>query len=452
MSEVARVLAVCTRTPEAEALASALSAFDLKARGVAVADVREAARAPAGGQPWDAVVLSDLELSAGEISELAADLKAWAQPRLLVVVTVGARLDPARPPAGVDAALASPAHPAQTAARLELLLRLAVMEDEARLRAVTLAARGVAVDIGLDDVRRARVNVLYVGLATPSYLGLAAALHMFGATLSAAFTTFTAFDFLHERDFDAVVVNAIEKLEVGYAVCTALRRSTRLFHTPGALIIERERLALAGEAVAKGVSELLPVDASPEDLARRIMSLARERQRRVLIKNAFAQVKASEVVDAVTGLAAPGFFVDHIEAMARRAHRLMRPLSMVVARAHVPNTALPDDRDHAVRQIGSMIGRLIRAEDFAAELEPGVFAIAMPGASRATAEAAAERFAAIAECTAFGGGPSADAFQVELLCETGELNGHEGARMLLARTIRAFRGRDQFASRASRVH
>jgi two-component system cell cycle response regulator PopA len=435
MTEAARVLVVSERASDAGALASALKPFALE---VISAAGDAGARAAIRARPVDAVVLHALGTSTAAVSRLAIELKARTQPRLLVVAAVGERFDPSHPPQGVDAALAPPAHPAQIAARIKLTLRLAVMEDEARLRASTLGARGVHVDLGLDDVRRPRVNVLYVGHATPTFLGLATTLSGFGATLSAAFTTFTAFDFLHERDFDAVVINALDKVDVGFTVCTAMRRNTRLFHTPAALIIDPLRFDLAEEAFEKGASDLLPVDASPEDVARRIMSLARERQRRMLIKSAFAQVRAPEVVDVISGLATASFFVDHIDAMARRAQRLERPLSMVVARTNTPETAQPAERNMALRQIGSMISRLMRAEDFAAELEPGVFAIAMPGAGRAAAEGAAHRIAAIAECTAFGGGPSADAFQVELRCEVGELARDEAARALLTRTIKAF--------------
>jgi two-component system cell cycle response regulator PopA len=444
MKEAARVLVVCDRAADAGALAKALEPFALD---VVSAAGDAGARAAVRAHPVDAVVLHELAGSTAVSSRLAIELKARAQPRLLVVAAVGERFDPSRPPQGIDVALAPPAHPAQIAARIKLTLRLAIMEDEARLRAATLGARGVHVDLKLDDISRPRVNVLYVGHATPTFLGLATSLSGFGATLSAAFTTFTAFDFLHERDFDAVVVNALDKVDVGFTVCTAMRRNTRLFHTPAALIIDPLRFDLAQEAFEKGASDLLPVDADSEDVARRIMSLARERQRRMLIKAAFSQVRAPEVVDVMSGLATTSFFLDHIEAMARRAQRLERPLSMIVARTTTPDTAQPSERNMALRQIGSMIARLMRAEDFASELEPGAFAIAMPGAGRAAAEGAAHRIAAIAECTAFGGGPSADAFQVELRCEVGELARDEGARALLARTIKAFDRDAAFAPR-----
>ena len=207
---------------------------------------------------------------------------------------------------------------------------------------------------------------------------------------------------------------------------------------PAALLLDHDSFDATDTAFEKGVSELLPVEAASTDLARRVMSLARERQRRVLIKSAFSQIRAPEVIDLVSGLATSSFFFDHLDAMARHAQRLERPLSVVVARAHTPETAQPAERDLALRQIGSMMARLIRAEDFAAELEPGVFAIAMPGARRASAEGAAHRIASIAECTAFGGGPMAEAFQAELRCEVGELARDERARALMARTIKAF--------------
>jgi len=234
---------------------------------------------------------------------------------------------------------------------------------------------------------------------------------------------------------------------------------SRLFHTPAAMLINATTFDQVEEAFAKGVSDLLPYDADPAEIARRVVSLARERRRREMIKSAFAQVrtpeargaqavsglKAISVVDAATGLATPQFFSDHFDNMARRAHHLERPLSAIIVRTTTPDNVPELERDLALRQIGSMVGRLMRAEDFAAQLEPGVFAVAMPGAARSAAEGAAHRIAAVAECTAFGGGTSADAFQVELRCEVGELAPDESAGGLLARTVKAF---DRMAPRS----
>jgi len=443
MSVTARILVVATQASEASVLASRLEAFHFEVAAVAgEAGARSASRERA----FDAVVFHDLDISPVALSRLAIELKARAHPRLLVLAASGTGLDPARPPEGLDAALPHGAHPAQIAARLKLLMRLAVMEDEARLRAATLAQRGVRVDLELDPGALKSVNVLYIGDASPAFLGLEAALSKIGATTAAAFTSFTAFDFLHERDFDAVVVNAIDKVETAFTVCTALRRNTRLFHIPAALLIDPHTFDDVEEAFSKGVSDLLPFDGDPAEMARRVVSLARERRRREMIKAAFTQVRTpsgrnvdtTSIVDPVTGLATPQFFAEHFDNMAGRAHHLERPLSAIVVRTTAPDSAPAEERDLALRQIGSMVGRLMRAEDFAAQLDPGVFVVAMPGAARSAAEGAAHRIAAVAECTAFGGGPTADAFQVELRCEVGELAPGETAAGLLSRTVKAF--------------
>ncbi|MGD2133552.1 MAG: hypothetical protein PVI23_12225 [Maricaulaceae bacterium] len=436
MTTSARVLVVNNRAADAHALAAALGRFGIEATGAAG---ETGARTRSRDQYYDAVVFDRLDASAAAISRLAIEMKARAQPRLLAFVAIGDEVDPAAPPQGVDAALALPAHPAQIAARIKLLLRLAVMEDEARLRAASLASRGIDVNLSFEEPRK-KVNVLYVGDPSPAFLGLARELSEFGATTCAAFTTFTAFDFLHERDFDAVVIHATNKIETALAVATALRRNTRLYHTPAALLLDRDAFEIAETAFDRGVSELLPADAEPADMARRVMSLARERQRRGAVKRAFAQVRAPEVFDSVSGLATMGFFIHHFESMIRRSAHLERPLSLVVAKVEAPRSAQPAMRDLAIRQVGAMISRLMRAEDFAAELDPGVFAIAMPGARQVSAEGAAQRVAAIAECTAFGGGAAADSFQVELRCEVAQRGRTESARALLARAAGALDG------------
>lgn len=434
MSLSARVLVAAGQASDAAALAARLEAYGIEAVAAAGED---GARAASRARAFDAIVFYRLDASEVALSRLAIELKARAHPRLLVLIAAGERLDPAHPPDGLDAALPGDAHPAQVAARLKLFLRLAVMEDEARLRAATLAQRGVRVNLDLDAASLTAPHVLFIGDPSPAYLGLEAALNDLGATAAAAFTSFTAFDFLHERDFDGVVINAIGKADAAFTMCTALRRNTRLFHTPAALLIDAgfDRVE---DAFRDGAADLLPIDEAPAILARRVVSLARERRRRESVKAAFGRVRASDTIETATGLAAAGFFDEHFENMARRAHRLERPLSLIVARAQTPAETPALERDLALRQIGSMIGRLMRAEDFATQIEPGVYVVAMPGAGRAAAEGAAHRIAAVAECTAFGGGTEAEAFQVEVRCEVGQLAPEETARGLLARTVDAF--------------
>ncbi|MBW8879960.1 MAG: GGDEF domain-containing protein, partial [Asticcacaulis sp.] len=56
--------------------------------------------------------------------------------------------------------------------------------------------------------------------------------------------------------------------------------------------------------------------------------------------------------------------------------------------------------DRAVPQVGSMIARLVRAEDSGGRLSNEVFALALPATPRAAALNVAERIAAVIGCTA----------------------------------------------------
>ena len=105
MSSVLRVLVVGERALEASALASALASFDLDATSAAG---EAAARAAAAGATFDAIVLNKLKAPQSKLSSLAAELKAAADPRLLVAVAVGDDLDPTHPPRAVTRSRAIP--------------------------------------------------------------------------------------------------------------------------------------------------------------------------------------------------------------------------------------------------------------------------------------------------------------------------------------------------------
>jgi two-component system cell cycle response regulator PopA len=47
-----------------------------------------------------------------------------------------------------------------------------------------------------------------------------------GAEVVAAFTTYTAFDYLHDGDFDAVLLSAAEDLNDSLSISAGMRRNT----------------------------------------------------------------------------------------------------------------------------------------------------------------------------------------------------------------------------------
>ena len=84
-------------------------------------------------------------------------------------------------------------------------------------------------------------------------------------------------------------------------------------------------------------------------------------------------------------------------------------------------------------QIGSMLARLVRAEDTAARLAPEVFALALPAMPGPAARLAAQRIAAVIGYTAFDAGQEKSPFVVEFEIGCAELQPDEPPSCLLER-------------------
>lgn len=434
----ARVLVVASRPSVAGALASRLARLGLH---LSTAVGEDAARR-AAREPRDAVIIEASQDCDFDAAALARHLRAAARPRSLAVLAVLSAPPAADVASAFDATLIAPAYAPQLAARLRFLLRLSIMEDEAKLRADTLAAAGGRLQPPDDLTKPRPIEALYVGAPHPDYLTIDRAIAGAGGSLTASFSTFAAFDFLHEHEFDAVILNALGEDDAAFTICSALRRNTRLFHLPTLMLVDMTQFRRAEEAFARGASDLIPANAEPEEVVSRVLSLTRERRRREALSAAFSAVSAPEVTDAETGLVTPEFFMDHVQHMGERAHAVGRPLAVAVLHAEAPTDVSRLARDDALRQLGSMMRRLVRVEDLAACMDAGVFAVAMPGCDGDAARTAAERLEAVGECTAFDGGDLEDPFQLTLTASIADLQPGESGRALLIRAIHGFQTKE----------
>jgi two-component system cell cycle response regulator PopA len=373
--------------------------------------------------PYAAVAaLADLQIEAAivdlsmgeEALGLAARLKAACAPRLLPVLAMGDPT-PSLSGHGFDLALAAPIHPAQAALRLESLVRLAVAEEEFALRLQTFNDRGRRLDLPEPDASPLRV--LAVGEPAPQFLALSNALAASGADVVGAFTAYTAFDYLHERAFDAVVLWASENPQEALSIAAGLRRNTRLYHTPALLYMARESYVTTSEAYHRGVSDVALLDTPETETARRVVELARNYRRQTAVRHALERARNSGLMDAATGLFTRDLFAAHLARLAHASRVRNRPLSVCVLkvadRPAVQGARAGGWLDRAIPQIGSMIGRLVRVEDTAARLGPEVFALALPATAAAAGRAAGERIAAVIGCTAFEAGDGKPPFVVD---------------------------------------
>jgi two-component system cell cycle response regulator PopA len=426
----ARVLILARDDSLAEDLAEGLDRLGwrtITARGV------QAAAAALGDLQIEAAIIDTA--SYGEAAEsLARTVKEASGPRRLPIIAIGQ--PQLESEASVyDLTLAAPLHPAQAAFRLETLVRTATAQEELELRMATFAERGATLDPG--EPGETPWRVLAVGEPAPRFLALSNALTQHGAAVVGAFTAYTAFDYLHEQPFEAVVLWGGDNEAEALSIAAGMRRNTRLYHIPAVLYLRSDGGVTLSEVFHRGVSDVTTYDTPDQETADRVIELARAYRRQVAIRKALNRARSSGLMDAATGLFTRDLFAAHLARLTKSAQERNRALSVCVLRL----TERPELKtlraegwvDKAVPQIGSMIGRLVRAEDTAARLGPETFALALPATPLAAARAAAERISAVIGCTAFDAGEGRPPFVVEFDIGVAQVEPDETAGRALER-------------------
>ncbi len=394
--------------------------------------------------PYAAIAaLGDLHIEAAivdvasygaEAVNLARRLKASCGTRRLPVIAIG-EPSPELETWSFDLTLAPPLHPAQAAMRLDSLVRGAIAEEEFELRLETFAERGRRLDLPEDSTGPYRV--LAVGEPAPQFLALSNALARSGAEVVGAFTAYTAFDYLHERPFDAVVLWAGDNDSEALSIAAGMRRNTRLYHIPALLYLKAEAFVSMSEVFHRGVSDLASPDTPEVETAKRVIELARAYRRQSAIRKALEKARSSGLMDAATGLFTRDLFAAHLVRLTQASRARNRPLSVCVLKVADRTDIAPIRAggwlDRAVPQIGSMIGRLVRAEDTAARLGPELFALALPATPQLAAHAAADRIVAVIGCTAFEAGENRPPFVVDFDIGVAQVDPNENAVRALER-------------------
>ena len=255
--------------------------------------------------------------------------------------------------------------------------------------------------------------------------------------MTAAFTAYTAFDYLHERAFDAVALWAGETQAEALSIAAGMRRNSRLYHLPTLLYLRTRSQIDAPAAYRRGLTDIATAETPPEETARRIAGLARAYRRELAIRLALERARGAGLTDPATGLFTPELFAAHVIRLREAAAAQARPLSLAVLRlsdrAETRRVRAGGWLGRALPQIGSMVGRLVRAEDTAGRIGAEVFGLALPGAGAQAAQSAAERIAAVIACTAFQAGADEKPFTVDFEVGAAELLEGESAGQALQR-------------------
>lgn len=380
--------------------------------------------------PVEAAVVDAAGLAPGHVERL----RQAALPRRLPIMLAGDASPEDQ--AQADLVLVGRPHPAQTALRLEQLSRAAVAEEEAVARQATYAAYGAPLNLEDPDAE-VPLRVLAAGAADIRFLALSNALTQGGAQVVAAPTPYTAFDYLHERPFDAAVLWGADDQAPALSIAAGMKRNTRLYHVPLVLYLRGAGQIDMDNLYQRGFSDVAAADTPEEETALRILALARAHRRHQAIRRALDSVRATGLTDGSTGLFTRDLFAAHLARVAEGARTRRRPLSVCVLRV-AETEAVAQARhggwlDRAMPQIGAMISRLVRVEDTPGRLANEVFAVALPATHGPAARLAAERIAAVIGCTAFDAGAGRTPFVVDFEAGVAEMGPGENAAGLLER-------------------
>ncbi len=404
----------------------------------------EAAEAALNDLPIEAVLISDS--AAALWPDATARLRHAAWPRRVPVILMRENND-YHVPEGWDMVFTHDAHPQQIVLMIEHLVRECVAEEEFDTRANTF-------NISADDVEKVDrldtpLAVLSIGAPDPDFLALTHRLRGKGLEVVAALSSYSAFDYLHDRTFDSVLLWGGQQPSEQLAIAAGMRRNTRLYHTPVLLRLQHETELDLGDAYLRGVTDIANPKAPVAEIADRLERLARSHRRQLTIRKTLEAMRGHAEMDKITGLFGRDLFAAHLAHLSQAAAERQRVLSICVLKiAETPDISQARQRkalDRAVPQIGSMIARLIRAEDSAGRLSNDVFALALPATAQSAARAVGERISAVISCTAFDSGSGKTPFVVEFEVGAAQIEDGEPAAAALMRAADAVGNRDREA-------
>ena len=404
----------------------------------------EAAEAALAAMPIEAILISDT--AAALWPDAAARLRHAAWPRRVPAVLMREDND-YHVPEGWDMVFTHDAHPQQIVLMVEHLVRECVAEEEFDTRSATF-------NISADEIEKVDkldtpLAILSIGAPDPDFLALTHRLRGKGLEVVAALSSYSAFDYLHDRTFDSVLLWGGDQPSEQLAIASGMRRNTRLYHTPVLLRLQQETELDLGDAFLRGVTDVANPKAPVAEIADRLERLARGHRRQLTIRKTLEAMRSHAEMDKTTGLFGRDLFAAHLARLSQAAAERQRTLSICVLKiAETPDVALARQRkalDRAVPQIGSMIARLIRAEDSAGRLSNDVFAIALPATTEAAARAVGERISAVISCTAFDSGSGKAPYVVEFEVGSAQLKSGEPAAAALMRAADSIGNRDREA-------
>ena len=342
--------------------------------------------------------------------------------------------------AGASSVLAGEFPDVELYTRMRALTRLKIMHSELERREDIFRRYGLSSRLMSNElIDSTHASIMAIGAFGDDTGKLKSAAGL--ARLTFAASPHAGIEALYGGDFDAVVVSTTSPGSEWLAVCGDIRDNPRLASLPVLLIADEPTFADPAEVYERGATDLLIRPFEAAELGGRLNMLIRQQQVCRQMRDAYRHSLHLETGDALTGLYSFGYLHDYLASLADAAGRWDKDLTVtwfdVIAMNQINQRYGYAGGDRLLRQLGRLMGNLVRGEDLTARCGGDEFCIVTPETPLEAACVALRRVIGVVEQTEFGINAADAPVSVQLAMGCAAFEPGDTAESLFARARRA---------------